>query len=403
MSNTETSTMPGTAQAGGRVYYIDWLRVIAMLSVFLFHSARFFDVFSDWHVRNSSTWIGGTIIVGFMNPWIMPLFFVLAGASTYYSLKSRSAGQYLQERVLRLLIPFIFGVIIITAPQAYYEQIYHGHLSGAAFPEFYLQYLINLPQRFLEFNFYHLWFLAVLFIFSIVCLPLFVDWWGKGKSLLALLSSKIDARWKLVILLILPLALADIFMYPGTFLGSRDFGGWCLIAHLLFFISGYIIISNPGITGLLQKLQWWATAMAIIAIATLIPFIGILVDWKENYGSLMYAASQVIQVLLSWSLLIIILNLGRSLLNFKNRFLTYASEAVLPFYILHQTVIISVGFYVVQWDIDPALKYLIIAVSSFSITMAIYELLVRRINVLRFLFGMRPRKKSTISVKAQTA
>jgi surface polysaccharide O-acyltransferase-like enzyme len=99
-----------------RVDFIDWLRVITTLCVFVFHCARFFDTFSGWHVKNAVSWIGGDIIVGFMSQWIMPMFMVLAGASTYYSLKSRKASQFARERVLRLLVPFLFGVLTIVVP-----------------------------------------------------------------------------------------------------------------------------------------------------------------------------------------------------------------------------------------------------------------------------------------------
>lgn len=91
--------------------------------------------------------------------------------------------------------------------------------------------------------------------------------------------------------------------------------------------------------------------------------------------------------------LILIVNLGERSLNRTNKFLVYASDAVLPFYILHQAVIICLGFYIVRWELPVALKYLIISTSSFVMMMAIYGLLVRRIDVLRFLFGMRGRKK----------
>jgi len=67
---------------------------------------------------------------------------------------------------------------------------------------------------------------------------------------------------------------------------------------------------------------------------------------------------------------------------------------VLPFYILHQTVIIIVGSYVVRWELNPALKYLVIILVSFTSVMALYDLLIRRINVLRFLFGMRAIRKT---------
>ena len=88
-----------------------------------------------------------------------------------------------------------------------------------------------------------------------------------------------------------------------------------------------------------------------------------------------------------------ILGLGSRFLNRNNRFLSYANEAVLPFYILHQTIIITIGFYVVQWNVGIGLKYLTISTTSFVAIMLIYELLVRQINVLRFLFGMRLKRK----------
>ena len=228
-----------------RVDYIDWLRVITTLSVFIFHSARFFDSFSDWHVKNSVSWIGGDIIVAFMSRWIMPMFMVLAGASTYYSLRSRSATRYARERVLRLLVPFLFGVLFIIMPQAYYELAYRNKLPCTNLWDCYVLFILNLPQRFADFSFYHLWFLIVLFVFSLICLPLFMDLFKKGKGLLAMLADQINSPWKLMPLLILPLALADIFIYPGTFWGSRDAGGWSYVDHFLFFITGYVLFAIP--------------------------------------------------------------------------------------------------------------------------------------------------------------
>ena len=376
-----------------RVDYIDWLRVVTTLGVFVFHSARFFDKFGDWHVKNATSWIGANIIVGFMSQWIMPMFMVLAGASTYYSLRSRSAWQYIWERILRLLVPFLFGMLVIVVPQAYYELLYHGKTSFANLLDYYPLYILSLPQRFAHFSFYHLWFLAVLFIFSLICLPLFVDLLKKGKSLLSGLASRINSPWKLMLLLVLPLGLIDIFIYPGTFWGSRATGGWCLVAHLFFFISGYVLFANPGMTEQMRKLRWFVSIGAIAAFVALRPLIGLLLDWKHHFGSAGYAAAQVVQALLSWCLLIIFINLGRWVFNFKNKLLAYASEAVLPFYILHQTVIIVVGYYVVRWELNPGLKYSVILVVSFCLIMALYDLLIKRINILRFLFGMRTIRK----------
>jgi len=115
----------------------------------------------------------------------------------------------------------------------------------------------------------------------------------------------------------------------------------------------------------------------------------------ENYfGTVSYNLAHLVKSMNSWAWMLAFIGIAARFLNFNNRFLGYAGEAVLPFYVLHQTIIISIGFYVVQWDMGVMPKYLIIAATSFIGIVAIYELLVRRLNILRFLFGMRLKKKT---------
>jgi glucan biosynthesis protein C len=83
-------------------------------------------------------------------------------------------------------------------------------------------------------------------------------------------------------------------------------------------------------------------------------------------------------------------------LNFSTPFLSYANETVLPFYILHQTVLLCVGYFVVQWPIPDLFKWAIILLASLAIIMGVYQFLIRRFNVMRFLFGLKPlREQST--------
>ena len=89
------------------------------------------------------------------------------------------------------------------------------------------------------------------------------------------------------------------------------------------------------------------------------------------------------------------LSLAARYLNRQGPLHNYSNEAVLPFYLLHQTVILCVGWYVIRWDLGMALKYLIIAAVSIVLIMSIYELLIRRFNVMRFLYGMRPKRGNT--------
>jgi hypothetical protein len=90
-----------------------------------------------------------------------------------------------------------------------------------------------------------------------------------------------------------------------------------------------------------------------------------------------------------WSWVAFMLSVGAKYLNFGGKAVAYGNEAVLPFYIFHQTIILSVGWFVIRLNLGILPKYLIIAVCSFVIVMLLYEGLARRFNVVRFLFGMR--------------
>ena len=107
-----------------RRYDLDWLRVLAMIMVFLFHCARFFGG-GGWHLKNpGEESLIATLFIGMLDLWIMPLLFLLSGAGSWYALKSRTGGQYLLERVKRILIPLYgVGACILLLPQAHFEAV----------------------------------------------------------------------------------------------------------------------------------------------------------------------------------------------------------------------------------------------------------------------------------------
>jgi glucans biosynthesis protein C len=373
-----------------RQHYLDWIRVLAMFGIFFFHNARFFDSFNDWHVKNASTNAAASGLIAFLAQWIMPLFFLIAGAATCYALKSKRAPQFARERILRLLIPFIFGMLVIVVPQAYFQAISHGeNLAGYNFFQLYWQYFKTLPQG----NTFHLWFLDYLFVFSIIAIPIFIA--GKnGQSLISRLAAYFDKPWLLMILLISSLTLVNVFMFPGGFWGNIGAGGWNIIAYMLFFVFGYLIFANANIMESIKKFSWIMLSTGIVATVCLIMFfVDNIADPVTSFGTGKFALAHFVQALNTWCWLLAILGLGYRYLNNNSKFLAYANEAVLPFYVLHQTVIITIGFYVVQWNSGVGLKYLTISTTSFVAIMLIYELLVRRINVFRFLFGMKAKGK----------
>ena len=379
-----------------RLYYIDWLRVLAMFSIFFFHNSRFFD-FGDWHVKSAETSLGPTIFIEFCSLWLMPIFFILAGASVYYALRFRTAGGFTKERILRILIPIIIvGWFIIAPPQVYLERLTHGDFSGNFFQFYYPHYFDGIYGLTDGGNFafvpMHMWFLWLLFIFSLILLPLFLHNKKTGRSLGTRLATLFEKPWTFIIPVLL-LAVSEVLLDSLGDLLSWG-GGWNHISYLVFFISGYLMFSNARIQENIKRYAVIAliTALVLQALHYLLQFGVIQIDIPNSKaGAMVY---WTLATLRSWFFIIAILGFGSRYLNFNNRFLGYANEAVLPFYILHQTIILIIGFFVVQWSMGIAPKYFIITTASFVAIMAVYELLVRRINVFRFLFGMRLRKKT---------
>ncbi|MFC2067402.1 acyltransferase family protein [Chloroflexota bacterium] len=396
MNNTSVNVTASKIATGAtRLYYLDWLRVMAMLTIFFFHNSRFFDD-SSWHVSNAGTSLGADLFVQFCNPWLMPLFFILAGASVFYALRLRTASGFAKERVLRILIPIIIlGWFIIAPPQIYLERLSHGDFTGS-FLQFIPHYFTNGIYGLNDGGNFglvplHMWFLWLLFIFSLILLPLFLRNKETGKSLLSGLATLFKKPWTIIVPILL-IPVSEVLLGPlGNMLSWG--GGWNHLSYLLFFISGYMIFSNEQIQDNIRKYAAAALAGALViqVLHYLVQFGVIQIGLPHGITEAIF--DEVSTTSRSWFFIITILGFGSRYLNFNNKFLGYMNEAVLPFYIMHQTVILIIGFFVIQWGIGIGPKYLITTTTSFIAIMIIYELLVRRIIPLRFLFGMRVKKK----------
>ncbi|UCG53890.1 MAG: acyltransferase family protein [Dehalococcoidia bacterium] len=392
---SQVATSSALTARQNRQYHLDWLRVLAMLMIFFTHTSRFFD-FGSWQVKSIETSLGAEIFNEFTH-WLMPLFFVLAGASIYYALKFRTAGGFAKERTLRILIPIlIIGFFVIAPPQVYLERLTSGDFSGNFFQFYYPHYFDGFYG--LGGNFaivpMHMWFLLLLFIYSLILLPLFLPNKETGRSLGTKLATLFENPWTLIVPVLL-LAVFEVLLHPLGDLLSWG-GGWNHVSYLLFFFSGYLIFSNVRIQENIKKYA----KIALIAALVFQVFFDIMwfaIKPEMPDGTAIYLGIWILYALRCWFFIFAILGFGSRYLNFNNRFLGYANEAVLPFYILHQTVILIIGFFVLQWNMGIAPKYFIIATSSFIGIMFIYEILVRRINMLRFLFGMRLKRKSKLT------
>ena len=232
---------------------------------------------------------------------------------------------------------------------------------------------------------HHLWYLFFLAIFSVVCLKLFLIL-RKEEHLETI--KKIAAFFKkpgALFIFIIPLFLLQGFD-PLEAIGIPKFGGWSVIALLIFFIFGYLFAIHEDFRESLRKHEKPALIISIIASIMLgIIFFEVFFPFSLELFGIFWVTN-------GWCWLILLLNLGDRYLNFNHPSRKFLNELVLPFYILHQTIIVVIGYYVVSWDMIILGKYLIISSLSFAIIFGLL-LVIRKVNVLRVLFGMSLKKK----------
>ena len=390
--NAQTSTKAAKPE---RRWDIDWLRVIVVVLVLVpYHTYRVFDTFETWYVKNGQLSTALDWFRSFSDAVGMQLLFLLAGAATWFALRRRSGAQYAKERLLRLLVPFIFGVLVIVPPQSYFGLRNHSDYAEPFF-QYYPRFFDFKPEDpggyFLGgFTPAHLWFIIYLFIFALVALPLF------------LFLKRDSGRW-------LTRQLAAFFTLPGTILLLAipiHVMDRLLDIHpdplyfVTFFIYGYILMTEARFGEAIDRHKTVALVLGpgllvfVMGLTGERPWPAGLPAWIEPIVDVYYDTGFA-----AWFTILALLGYGKKFLNsppkhpLSTQFLGYFGEGSYPFYILHQTVIVTIAFYVVQSAASVLVKYALIFVAAYAATILIYDLLVRRTNVTRFLFGMRPLKK----------
>ena len=233
----------------------------------------------------------------------------------------------------------------------------------------------------------HLWYLLVLFVFSLLFYPLF-RWLqdGRGQRVLNALGDLL-ALLDAVYLLALPIAWLLVSIDPRSDIGRRDFGGWPLPIYVLFLVYGFLLILHDGLQKRIPQLRWVSLALSVSGLFALLALWASQGD--PTFGSARYMQVFGIFGASSWCWILAFVGFGFKHFTQSKLILACANEAVLPFCVLHQTVLLCVGYFVVEWQIPDALKWVVIAASSFALIMLMREFLVRRFNVMRFLFGIR--------------
>ena len=382
--------------SGERIHYLDWLKVLIVYGILLFHVSLVFTT-ATWLVSNQQRSTVLSAFAGFCFPWGIPAMFLIAGADSYFGSRSTTPGQFAWKRALRLLLPMLAGLVILSP----YQRFVTSHNPPPAlstFPDYYVSFFqtfrYEANPEWISRYWLHLWFLGYLFAISVVCLPL-LRWLRSpgGTNFVADLVRLASYRGGLFVMA-LPLFLAQLVLRP-VFPAYQD---WADIATYLFvFGAGAIFFSDRGFEAAIVR------DIRSILVVGCLAVVGLTVVFSYiNYN--MAAISKLtfpeqVAFSLFWTLDVwmgnlAVLYVGIRWLTRPNRFLTYANESVLPFYVIHHPVVLTLASFIVTWNLALWPKFALILVLAYAITLTIYDVGVRRWRLMRTVFGLGPMQRT---------
>jgi len=370
-----------------RKYFIDWVRVLAFFVLIFFHCAMPFVSFG-WEIKNKEQSIGLSRLIWWLHQWRIPLLFFVSGVGTHFSLARRTVLSFAGERILRLFIPLVFAMFFTIPFQVFFEWSQKGRIDYS-YAEFYPQVwkMIPYPEGALTWS--HMWFVVYLFVFCLLLIPVFGIFKMKGlqKFKIALanaLSGPISAA-----LLFIPLA----FYYFTLFLKYPEqqslLDDWFVFLFCLtLFFYGYLMAGSDKFWKTCESYRFYyvSIAMACIFVLYYRYWWNFELPKQRGAGLIVYGILNSIEV---WFLILAILGFAKKHLNFNNSFLQFTNQSVYPFYILHQTIIVAAGFYIVKWNIPILPKLTLLIAITFISVYLIFRFLIRPFILTRILYGVR--------------
>jgi len=416
-------SLPG--RPGGRRGELDVARALVVAGLVVFHSAAVFAVGTSWFVTDPRPSIGFSVFMVWGSLWGMPLLFLVSGMGVRYAMRSRTAWGFAAERLGRLGIPFVTGLVLLVPPMFYLE-----HLTQRGFHQSYGRFWLafwNVPaiaaglvpqghwtSGGAGFDPAHLWFLYVLLVFSLALLPLFCYLRGPHGTRLTGRAAAAAARHPLAMLAV---AAVPVIVTEAVFGPDGITGGWERLAYVFPLLYGFLIASDARFEAALARARWLAVAAA--AAAT----IGLL-GWAVAAGPGVVSGAEpgwsALQGLAGWAWLAAIAGFAAAFTARRRRAgpapprpapareprwqraAGYANQAVLPFYLLHEPVIVAFAWIIVRWHAPIVVKYPVLVAASFTATLVLYELAIRRYRITRLLFGMKPRERPVDGGRLQT-
>lgn len=393
MKPQSTSTLATNKEAAPstlRRYDLDWLRVFCIIVLLYYHVGMIYVPWG-WHIKSEEKSQLLRWIMIWLHHWRMPLLFFISGAGTYFALRRRSFAGYAGERVKRLFIPLVFGMFVIVPPQIYYERISNG-IVFENYADFYKSVFDFVPYPKGSFSWHHLWFIAYLFLYALISIPLFR--WLKSSSgsrfldkIEKIISYKGGALWYALVIVLSQVILQPFF--PDETHALTD--DWAyFVFNILIFWGGYVLVSRPVFWEIManqRRTYLWATLVTTVALYIFFT----VYQFRPELNDVAWAdiVWDVNSFCLTWFSVLASIGYGYKYLNRPHPLLSTLNEGVYPFYVLHQTVIVVIGYYLLKLNLGVWGGFLVISTLSLLVSVGLYWLVIKRIGPLRILFGLK--------------
>lgn len=378
---------------------LDWVRIAAFFLLVLYHIGMYYVTW-DWHVKSPYASEAVEPLILLTSPWRLSLLFMVSGVATAFlfakTQKQPGGSRFLAQRSWRLLVPLIFGMLVIVPPQSYYEVV--SNLPGGyhdGYPAFWGRYLAH-DKTFCDADgclrlptWNHLWFVAYLWVYTLIGWGLLrfapkasdaVGGWVERR-----LSGIGVLLWPALLLIVGRAALVGRF--PSTHDLTSD---WYNHAQYLpLFLLGMLVATREGVWNAFQQMRWRALLLAVAGYAMIVWYF-----YASGYDDVrpppdaLRMLQRVVWVVFQWTAIAAIFGFARGIAFRETPALHYLREAVFPVYILHQTIIVVAAYNLQHIDLHPTIEGPLLVVITFGLCFAGFEI-VRRVRWLRPLFGLK--------------
>lgn len=387
--------MQEQAGASARLIYLDWIRVAAFGLLILYHVGMFYVTW-DWHVKSDHVGHAIEPLMLLVNPWRLTLLFLVSGAATRFMAERLGAGALARRRTARLLVPLVFGMLVVVPPQSYYEVV-----EAIGFDQGYLhfwgRYLVADPT-FCDAEgcltvptWNHLWFVAYLLVYTLILAALLAFFRAPLIRLGEWLAGL--PGWLLLLAPIVWFAAARLVLLSYFEVTHGLFDDWYNHAvSLPAFLLGFLMLKHHRATQALMRLRWLALALFLVSYAL---YAGYAWTYRAE-GAIspdaLRFAMRFVYAVDQWCAIVAAIGFGARHFTRDGALLRTLTVAVFPFYIVHQTVIVVVGHHLKVLHLPVAAEASLLVAATISGCWLSFEA-ARRIPPLRPLLGLGPRPK----------